>query len=530
MPIDPQSLLAFLGSSQGMSVPADQWNAARDYAAQMQNMSGTVRPYGIDNGTGNPGWLGNQPLPGTPGGSYDPAQLSIGMNQLMAGSGGGGYGFGQAVPRSPSPLGMMGGMGGSVPVSLGGGVRENAMVNPGTLSSLITAGRGTTAPMWHESNAGNDYGYMPQTNQQASSPMPSDPHGLMSWLQARPELVGATGPQLDAYFQQIKGTDYNTALQQAQQNLTASIKNQQDQQALTGGQITQESDIAKQYGAEPGAILPTLAYRNLTRDEKTQQLREAQPGEPVWAQNALSFYDEPKFVAGQNGMPGTTTPGRMVQITPQDAHSIQFLANQRLQGQGAGQQWQMPIGSAMSQGSPSQFGPFQMPQTPAAIQALRAEQASLAAQAGAPAQAPQSDSAPAYSNAQAQPSDTAGAAASFRSGLGGHLADAIIGGANWESNAAAKIANLVSGGINNVAGFTGYSNRDIAGQSAPGTMAQILNPFDRNPMNPLMAGQNSAQPDQTSQLLQFLSSLNQGNSDQRFGVQGRPGLGNFRGW
>lgn len=99
------------------------------------------------------------------------------------------------------------------------------------------------------------------------------------------------------------------------------------------GQLANENGIAAQYGAETGQILNTLAKRHLTRDPATQNLAEAKPGDPIWARDALSFYIEPKYVPGQNGLPGTTTPGRMAQITEQDAHSLLDAANARVQVQ-----------------------------------------------------------------------------------------------------------------------------------------------------------------------------------------------------
>lgn len=306
-------LSALLNSAQGQNLPADQWNALRDQAAYAQNT--------------RPALAAPQPWQGT-------------------------Y-YSQQPPQQ-------------VPVTLGTGERQNVQIDPGVLSSILQNSRGTTQPQWHESNAGNDFGYnqLASQSQSATAPQLDTPQQRMSWLQAQPQLRNATGPQFSAYYEQKFGIDPYSDQMRDQKNKEAAVKMQQDQSSLQGAGINQETDLAKQYSAEPGEILNTLAYRNLTRDQNTQQLREAQQGEPVWAKNALSFAIEPKFIPGQNGLPGTTSPARIVQINPQDAHSIQFLANQRLQNMGSQQQFSSPLNMTQGQGAPSQYGPFQMPQDP----------------------------------------------------------------------------------------------------------------------------------------------------------------------
>lgn len=156
--------------------------------------------------------------------------------------------------------------------------------------------------------------------------------------------------------QQKLGLGNQQALQTLLQG-SASFRSQQQ-----AAMLAQETDLAKQYNAEPGEILNTLAHRNLTRDQNTQQLREAQPGEPVWAKNALSFAVEPKFVPGQNGLPGTTTPGRFGIIPEQDAHSLLDSANARLQMQREAQSQmaqpdtQSAVAAPMAQSAPRNTG------------------------------------------------------------------------------------------------------------------------------------------------------------------------------
>lgn len=253
---------------------ADQYNALRDQADYLQNTAG---------GNGPQPWQASYVNP-NPGGLDPSQQTAFRMSNPGAWAESqyaqGAQGFmGQAPSmgnRGATGMAMSGG--GNVPVSLGGGVRENAMVNPSTLATLIRSGTPNQQPSYglfgddlyvNGAHSGNISQYAAQSGQTvdqylpgqvarmqaaypqaAASPAPSDPRGLMSWLQARPELAGASGPQLDAYFQQIKGTDYNTALQQDRQNMEAGIKMQQDQSGLQKSQFDAFTQATQSLGAK----------------------------------------------------------------------------------------------------------------------------------------------------------------------------------------------------------------------------------------------------------------------------------------
>lgn len=171
--------------------------------------------------------------------------------------------------------------------------------------------------------------------------------------------ANASFPLMQAQRQQDLYNSGLTAQKTQQDTYNAGLAGQRSAQEI--GQSTQsfplsqfgqlgaqESDIAKQYGTDPGSIMTTLKRRNLVRDSDTQLLREANPGEAPHASDALSYYVDPKYEPNATGL-ATKVPGYFKLITDQDAGMMQDMANRRIalnlsMMQQGGQPQQSPMG------------------------------------------------------------------------------------------------------------------------------------------------------------------------------------------
>lgn len=409
----PAQLFGLLNSPQGQSLGASQWNALRDQAAYAQNSAGGPQP-----------WQG----------SYytQPQQVQT-------------------------------------PVTLGSGERQNVGLDPSTLQMLLQQSRPNTQPQWHESNAGNDYGYNALASSATTGPQLDTPQQRMSWLQSQPSLRNSTAPQQSGYYEQLFGIDPASDQLRQQKNAEAYVKMQQDQIGIGKGYGEQADDIAKGAGGTPESIINSVAYRDLIRDPQTGLLRQPKTGENPDVSGYLSHYVETHMDASDPTMPARMVPGHFEGITPNSLQTLQFLLNARNQSAANPRQYSMPMGGGgpTTQGpmQPQGIQPFSMPQTTAA------EFAAL--HAARPASLPQVAVQP--DQASVQPTGTAASALAFRNAI-----PDVIGGvadAGWHAlqNAGTHTANALRTAGNVAYGLAG-NDQDYF-QQQPAQTSSLPNPI-----------------------------------------------------